>query len=149
MGTIMQTFESPDGYVAVRLDPGDLVLESIEEACEEHDIDTGAVVSGIGTFRNLHIHSLHTDDLELDGEEMDTYFELDGCWEINGIQGLIAGGEPHLHLTAFDGERTVAGHLEGGNETNALCEILIKTWDDDFALTREPNRFDIPMLEEA
>lgn len=140
----MRTFESESGYVAVRLDPGDMALESIRTACEEHDVGTGAVVSGIGTFRNLHVHYFAGEHPRVD--DGDVFLELDGAWEINGIAGMIADGEPHLHVTAFDGERTIAGHLEEGNEVNALCEILIRKVDG-LDLVRRPNEFDIPMLE--
>nr|WP_226482814.1 DNA-binding protein [Natrinema amylolyticum] len=41
----MESFESDDGHVIVRLDRGDMALESIERACEEYDVDTGAVAT--------------------------------------------------------------------------------------------------------
>jgi predicted DNA-binding protein with PD1-like motif len=141
----MRSFAS-DETVVVRLDPGDPVLASIETAVADHDLHTAVVVSGIGTFRGLHIHYLHTTDL--DDEPRNTYLDLDGAWEINAIQGVVADGEPHLHVTAFDGDRTVAGHLEPGNEINALGEIVLQRVDD-LALTRRPNAHDVPMLEEA
>ena len=61
----METFEADDGHVVVRLDRGDMALESIERACERHGVDTGAVVSGIGTFSNLNIHYVNRTDLRL------------------------------------------------------------------------------------
>lgn len=142
----MRTFPTDDGHVVVRLDTGDLVLESIRRACEDHGVDTGAVVSAIGTLRNLRVHYLHTDDLDRSSEERNTVLDLDGAWEVSGIQGMIADGEPHLHVTAFDGERTIAGHLEEGNEVNALGEVLIRKLDGP-SLTRRPNEHGVSMLE--
>lgn len=143
----VRTFTDGDGHVIVRLDTGDRVLESIREACEEHAVDTGAVVSAIGTLRNLNINYLHTADLEQEQTDRNTDLELGGCWEVSGVQGLIADGDPHLHVTAHDGERTVAGHLEEGNEVNALFEILIRNLDGP-QLTRRPNEYGVSMLEE-
>jgi hypothetical protein len=143
----MDTFESEEGYVVVSLETGDDALESIEAACEKHDVDTGAVVSAIGTLRNLNVHYLTTDDLTADRSERNEVLELDGCWEVSGIQGLIADGEPHLHVTADDGDRTVAGHLEPGCEVNALAEILIRRIDD-LELGRTRNEFDVSTLSE-
>jgi predicted DNA-binding protein with PD1-like motif len=143
----MRTFESEEGYVAVGMETGDLALESIREACEEHDVATGAVVSAIGTFRNLNVHYLHTDDLTAEREDRNTILELDGAWEVSGIQGLVADGEPHLHVTAYDGERTIAGHLEEGCEVNALCEVLIRRVDD-LDLVRRANDFGVSTLQE-
>lgn len=142
----MRTYTSGDDHIVVRLDTGDLVLESIREACAEHDVETGAVVSAIGTLRNLNVHYLHTDDLEQEQEDRNTVLELDGCWEVSGVQGLIADGEPHRHVTAFDGDRTIAGHLEAGNEVNALAEILLQRLDGP-TLTRRPNEYGVSMLE--
>jgi predicted DNA-binding protein with PD1-like motif len=139
----MHTYAT-DTHLIVRLDTGDLALESIQAAIEEHGVDTGCVVSGIGTFRNLRIHYLATTDL--DDPDRDTMFESDEPWEITGIQGAIADGEPHLHVTAFDGERTVAGHLEPGNEVNALGEVVIQRIPG-LELTRTPNAHDVDTLE--
>lgn len=142
----MRSFKADDGSVVVGLETGDLVLESIRQACAEHEIDTGAVVSAIGTLRNLSVHYLHSDDLTQDQKDRNTVLEYDGSWEISGIQGLITDGEPHLHVTAFDGDRTIAGHLEEGNETNALGEVLIQPLQG-IELTRKPNEHGVSMLE--
>lgn len=140
----MDTFTSED-IVVVQLETGDLALESIRAAIEEHAIDTGVVVSGIGTFRNLHVHYLHTTDLE--DRPRNTFVERAGAWEINAIQGVIADGEPHLHVTAYDGEETIAGHLEEGNEINALGEVVIRRVPG-LDLQRRPNEYEVGILEE-
>ena len=142
----MRSFEADDGSIVVGLETGDLVLESIRQACAEHEIDTGAVVSAIGTLRNLSVHYLHSDDLTQDQEDRNTVLEFDGCWEISGIGGLIANGEPHLHVTAFNGDRTIGGHLEEGNEINALGEVLIRPIKG-LKLTRELNEHGVSTLE--
>jgi len=141
----METFESDDGHVIVRLDRGDLALESLQEACETHDIDTGAVVSGIGTFSNLNIHYVDRTDLPSDQSKRNVDLELDGAWEITDVGGVIADGEPHLHVTGFNGERTVGGHLEEGCEVNVLGEFTIREFEG-LSLTREPNENSISQL---
>lgn len=52
----MQSHESGDDVVYLQLHPGDRVLESIEETIDAHDIQTGVIVSGIGSLSNLHVH---------------------------------------------------------------------------------------------
>lgn len=131
----MDSFESDDGHVVVGMEPGDLVLESLREAIEEHDIDTGAVVSGIGTLSNFNFHYVHTTDIS-DPDSRNTMVERDGAWEVTNVEGVIADGEPHLHVSAYDGEETVGGHLEEGNEVNVLAEFTIRTFDG-LELTRE------------
>lgn len=144
----MDSFESSDGHVIVRLDPGDLVLESLREAIDEHGVDTGAVVSGIGTLGNLNVHYVHTTDLTDDQAGRNTHLELDGAWEVTNVEGVVADGEPHLHVSAFDGERTVGGHLEEGNEINVLGEFAIREIEG-LSLTREPGERNISQLTRA
>jgi len=131
----MDSFESDDGYVIVQLEPGDLVLESLREAIDDHDIETGAVVSGIGTLSNFNFHYVHTTDIS-DPDARNTQVEREGAWEVTNVEGVIADGEPHLHVSAYDGEETVGGHLEEGNEINVLGEFTIRKIEG-LDLTRE------------
>jgi len=142
----MESFESDDGHVVIRLDRGDMALESIERACETHNVDTGAVVSGIGTFSNLNIHYVDRTDLPEEQSERNVTLELDGSWEVTNVGGAIADGEPHLHVTAFDGERTVGGHLEHGCEVNVLGEFTIRKIEG-LSLTRRAGPNGISQLQ--
>lgn len=143
----MQSWDTGDGHVVVRLDTGDMTLESIRTACETHDVEQGAVVSAIGTLRNLRVHFLTTDDLSTPREERNVVHDLDGAWEIGGISGLVVDGDPHLHVVASDGDRTLAGHLEEGNEINALGEVLIRRVGGP-SLERTRNEHDVSTLTE-
>ena len=108
------------------LEPGNLVLESIHDACAEHDVDSDVVASGIGTFRNLDFHHVPTDEMPKAKTWRNATKELLGAWEVDTIDGMIANGEPHLHLVAYNGDETVAGHLEEGNVAHLLGEIVIR-----------------------
>lgn len=146
----MRSFEGENNIV-VQLQPGDLALESIEEAIEEHNIDSGVVVSGIGSLNNLHIHYVVTYDefpeFPEESDDIDEYLNEEGAWEIGSLQGMIADGEPHLHINAFDAEtdRMVAGHLEPESEVHALMEIVIQRLEG-VDLERQPEDMGIPML---
>ena len=131
----MDSFESDDGYLIVQLEPGDLVLESLREAIDVHDVDTGTVVSGIGTLSNFNFHYVHTTVIS-DPDARNTQVEREGAWEVTNVEGVIADGEPHLHVSAYNGEETVGGHLEEGNEINVLGEFTIKKIEG-LELTRE------------
>lgn len=141
----MESFESDDGHVIVRLDRGDMALESIERACTAHTVDTGAVVTGIGTFSTLNIHYVDRTDLPDEQTERNVDLELQGAWEVTDINGVIADGEPHLHVTAFDGERTVGGHLEAGCEINVLGEVTIRKLPG-LSLERQPDEQGVSRL---
>ena len=143
----MDTFASDDDHVVVRLDRGDLALESLAEACETHGIDAGVVVSGIATFSTLNIHYVHRTDLPKDQSQRNTNLELSGSWEVTNVNGVVADGEPHLHVTAFDGDRTVGGHLEEGCEVNVLGEFTIRELSG-LELERRPDDHGVSKLRE-
>ena len=111
--------------ILLRFDPGELLLEGIREFLKAEDIRTAVVVSGIGTFSDCRIHHSvagYPPDLLTRHQN---YIDLQGSWEIAAIQGVIADGEPHLHVTLCEGDRTIAGHLEDGCKVLTLAELAI------------------------
>ncbi|HTU01715.1 MAG TPA: PPC domain-containing DNA-binding protein, partial [Candidatus Sulfotelmatobacter sp.] len=111
--------------ILVRFDPGELLLEGLREVIKAEAIGTAVVVSGIGTFSDCRIHqSVAGYPPNLLTRHQD-YLELKGCYEIAAIQGIIANGEPHLHVTLSEGHSTIAGHLEDGCRVMTLAEIAI------------------------
>ncbi len=111
--------------VLVRFDPGERLLEGLRELIRAEGIRTGLVVSGIGTLSDCRIHQSvagYPPNLMTRHQE---YLELKGSYEIASIQGIIADGEPHLHITLSEGNHTVAGHLEDGCLVMTLAEVAI------------------------
>jgi predicted DNA-binding protein with PD1-like motif len=108
----METHQAEDPLIL--LETGDLVLESLRDACDEYDVDSGAIASGIGTFRSLNSHYVPTPEMPTEKKWRKETHELVGAWEVGTIDGMIANGDPHPHLVAYNGDRTVAGHLEEG-----------------------------------
>ena len=56
----MQYFkeEKENGKIIIRLDQGEMLLESIETVISEANIKNGVVISGIGTLSDARIHSV-------------------------------------------------------------------------------------------
>jgi hypothetical protein len=113
--------------VVLRLDQGDLVLESIEKVLEETGIQQGVVISGIGTLDQSVLHMVTTT-----GYPAVEYFDkkVDQPLEVVSIQGYIADGMPHLHMMISDRNGALGGHLEHGCRTLYLCEIVIMEYLD-------------------
>jgi len=117
----------PTELIALGIQPGEMLLESIRAACEEHDIRNGAVVSGIGTLKTCHMHYIEHTDFP----PKDHFYHLDKPLELLSVSGLIADGEPHLHIVVSCGwEEVYAGHLEPGSEVAYLAEIAILKCND-------------------
>ena len=84
-----------DEIICVRLDYGDDFLKCMEEVARAKDIQTGVIVSGIGTFDRARIHYItHTG---FPGE--DKIVELEGPIELASMDGIIADYTPHLHCS--------------------------------------------------
>jgi hypothetical protein len=111
--------------ILVRFDPGERLLEGLRELIRTEDIRMGLVVSGIGTLSDCRLHQAiagYPPNLMTRRQE---YLELKGSYEIASIQGIIADGEPHLHITVCEGHQTVAGHLEDGCVVMGVAEVAI------------------------
>ena len=113
--------------VVIALEPGELLLESIREAVRRCGIKSGAVVSGIGTLKTCRMHYIN----DVTFPPADTIFSLEKPLELLSINGLIADGEPHLHIVVSCGSNEVyAGHLEEASEVAYLAEIAVLAFND-------------------
>ena len=128
----------------IRLDQGDLLLESINEFIQREQISDGVVVSGIGTLDNCTYHMVMTTGYP----PVDQFFNVkDTPMELSSINGIIADGVPHIHIAFSDPNREYTGHLENGCRVLYLCEILIMELKG-MNLTRIPNSKNIKELKQ-
>ena len=100
--------------ILARFDPGEKLLEGIRDLIKQEHLHTGVVVSGIGTLSDCRVHETVAGYPPNLMTRHQHYRELKGSYEIASIQGIIADGEPHLHITLCEGDTTVAGHVEEG-----------------------------------
>ena len=114
-------------FITIGLGPGELLLESIQKAIKQYDIQNGVIISGIGTFKTCRMHYITTTDIP----PADAIYTLEKPLELNSISGIIANGEPHLHISVSSGENEAyGGHLELGSELAYLAEITILKCND-------------------
>ena len=107
--------------IALRLDRGDDVLESIAAAARSRDVHSGLVLSGIGTLDRARLHHItHTGY-----PPQDAIVAYEGPIELVSISGFIADYTPHLHTCLSICETTYLGHLEPGGRVLYLAEIAI------------------------
>ncbi|MBS7660302.1 DNA-binding protein, partial [Candidatus Bathyarchaeota archaeon] len=96
------------------LDPGDCVLESINELIKREGIKDAVVFSAIGTLDECVLHMVTTT-----GYPPKDFFRRwrDAPLELVSIMGIVADGKPHLHAVVSDKDNAYAGHLEEGCRT--------------------------------
>jgi len=117
-----KAYTGPVEVIAVGIQPGEMLLESVESAVKEHDIQNGVVVSGIATLKVANMHHIIHDRFPPE----DRFFTIEKPLEVSNISGIIANGQPHLHITVgYRDEWSVAGHLEPGSEVLYLAELVI------------------------
>ena len=110
----------------LRIDRGEYLLESIECFIESQNIHNAVIISAIGTLDYCVMHMVITTTLP----PVDHFVKWENKpLEITSINGIIADGSPHLHMTVSDHEYAYAGHLEHGCRILYLCEIVIAEMD--------------------
>jgi len=102
--------------IAYRLTKGCDLKESIERICLENGIKSGVVISSVGSLLNFRVRLS-------DGV---TVKEFKGNFEIISLNGTIANGASHLHISVSDeNANCFGGHLVMGNLINTTCELVI------------------------
>lgn len=127
----------------IRLDRGDLLLESILEAIRNHDIQDGAVLTAAGSLQECTFHGV----MSLVEKPEQKFTTLKEPLEILNINGIIAGGEPHLHMTLANVKGiAVGGHLEKGCKVLYRAELTLAKFKGA-RLARTPNQAGVPVLQ--
>ncbi len=128
--------------IVLRLDRGDLLLESIEAAIQKHNIQDGAVMTAAGSLQECTWHGVKS----LADKPEDLFTTKKGPMEILNVNGLIAAGEPHLHMTLSSPEGAAfGGHMEKGCKVLYRAEITIAKFGGT-RLARKVNKAGVPML---
>jgi predicted DNA-binding protein with PD1-like motif len=115
-------YAGPVEVITVGLEPGEKLLESIRAVIAEHDIRNGVVVSGVATTKRCAMHYIEHTGFPPD----DTRYCVDEPLEVGSISGIIADGEPHMHIAVgHKQDRCWVGHLEDDTVVCYLAELCI------------------------
>lgn len=127
----------------IRLDRGDLLLETIQDAIKKNNIQDGAVLTAAGSLQECTYHRVKS----VAAKAEDEFITVKGPIEILNVNGMIAAGETHLHMTLSSPDKGVfGGHIENGCRVLYRAEITLAKFSG-MALARKPNKDGIPMLQ--
>lgn len=133
-----------DEVIRIRLDRGDLLLETILNAVERHDVQDGAVLTAVGSLQECNFHTVAS----LAESPEQNRIHKPGPLEILNVNGMIAAGEPHLHMTLADKDgRAMGGHLDPGCKVLYRAEVTIAKYGGA-RLERKPNAAGVGVLQE-
>jgi predicted DNA-binding protein with PD1-like motif len=129
--------------IRLRLDRDELLLESIQDTIKKHKIEDGAVLTAAGTLQVCTFHAV----ANMNASPEDKMMTRQGPLEILGLNGIIAGGEPHLHMTLGNNQgQTTGGHIEPGCKVLYRAEITIARFSGP-KVARLPNKDGVPMMQ--
>jgi predicted DNA-binding protein with PD1-like motif len=126
----------------IRLDRGDLLLETIQDVVQKYGIADGAVVSAVGSLQECTYHRIKS----LGEKPEDEFITVKEPMEILNINGMIANGEPHLHMTLSGMKGAFGGHLEKGCRVLYRAELTVAKFAGT-PLARKPNKDGVPILQ--
>ena len=106
--------------ICKRLHRGDDLLCRIRELAEEHQIEAGVLLSGVGCLLRGRVRDAGGVRLR----------QIDEPCEIVSLNGTVSRTRCHLHI-ALSGEdlSTLGGHLVEGCIINTTCELVIGVLD--------------------
>lgn len=126
----------------VLLDRDALLLESINDVIRQEDIHDGFVTVSSGSVQECTYHYVTTTA----ERATNAYKTVKGPFEILNAGGMIANGEPHLHITlSSNAKGAFGGHLEKGCRILYLAEVTIEKYSGA-PLTRSNNANGISLL---
>ena len=108
--------ESGLNAIALRLNPGDDLRQSLLAYCIDHTIDAAYLLSGIG--------SLHQAVIRFANQPTGT--GLEQPLEILSLAGTLSRHGVHLHIVVSDSDgQLVGGHLLDGSLIRTTAEIVL------------------------
>jgi predicted DNA-binding protein with PD1-like motif len=100
--------------LAIRLNPGDDIIEQLERAVKENAIQSALILNGLGSARAYHIHVV--DDKNLPPAE--SFLKKEEPCDIISMCGAVIDGRIHCHITLANDRKAFGGHMHKG------CTVL-------------------------
>ncbi|BDQ35519.1 PPC domain-containing DNA-binding protein [Pseudodesulfovibrio portus] len=116
--------------IALRLHPGDDVLEELERLVREREIQAACVLTCVGSLTRAVLRMANCAEATT----------LEGHFEIVSLVGLLSSHGSHLHIAISDGSgKTVGAHLLPGSRVYTTAEIVVGVMPEyRFLRTHDP-----------
>jgi uncharacterized protein len=127
----------------ILLDRDALLLESILDVIKQKKIEDGYVQISAGSVSSCTYHYVTSTA----PKPVNAFKTVKGAFEVLNGGGIIAAGEPHIHIALSSPDKgAFGGHLEKGCRVLYLAEITILQFRGE-ALTRANNQNGVALLE--
>ncbi len=109
------------------------LLAGLEKMVKEQKIKNAVILSGVGSVRNYHIHSVSNRDFP----SKNIFIKDPGSpADIISINGYVIDGRLHPHMTLTTGEKAFGGHIEPGNSVFTFAIVTMGVFADGVDLSR-------------
>jgi predicted DNA-binding protein with PD1-like motif len=109
------------------------LLAGIEKMIKEHNIRNAVIMSGIGSVRNYHIHSVSNRTFP----SKNVFFkDPTSPADIISINGYVIDGRLHAHMTLTTGDKAFGGHIEPGNSVFTFAILTLGVFGDGVDLSK-------------
>ena len=122
-----------DRLVVLRFKFDTDLLAGLEKMVKEQKIKNAVFLSGIGSVRGYHVHSVSNR----------TFPSKNVFWkdptapaDILSVNGYVIDGKIHGHMTLSTGEKAFGGHIEPGNSVFTFAIVTLGVLDDAADLSR-------------
>ncbi|WP_320128647.1 PPC domain-containing DNA-binding protein [uncultured Sphaerochaeta sp.] len=144
--TIVSGKEQRLEIFTVGLEPGDLLLESIQFLIKDHRIMNGIVLTGFGTLDLCTMHYVADSNFP----PTNVMYGLSGALELTSMSGIIANASPHIHITVSQGRHmSYGGHLEAGSRVLYLAEFSVLKLENSKLIREFDAERQISLLRDA
>lgn len=122
--------------VAVRLAPGEDLLEGLAKACKEHNLNNGLILTGIGSLRCARFFNPVPLPERKIGYGYGDPIALAGPIELLATSGMICQGDTgetlfHIHVSLSDQNGgSWGGHLIEGNKVLITADFVLGEVED-------------------
>jgi len=109
------------------------LLAGMERMVKEQKIKNAVILSGIGSLRNYHIHSVSNRTFPSKNIFLKNPTEPA---DIISVNGYVIDGRIHAHMTLTNGEKAFGGHVEPGNTVFTFAIVTLGILGDNVDLSK-------------
>lgn len=109
------------------------LLAGMEKMVKEQKIKNAVILSGIGSLRNYHVHSVSNRTFP---SKNAFYKDPTAPADILSMNGYIIDGRLHPHMTLSIGDKAWGGHVEPGNSVFTFAIVTVGVFADGVDLSK-------------
>jgi predicted DNA-binding protein with PD1-like motif len=109
------------------------LLAGIERTVKREKIRNGVILSGVGSLRGFHIHTVSNRTFPSKNVFVKN---PTAAADLLSMNGYVTNGRVHAHVTLANPDKAFGGHLEAGTEVFTFAVVTIGVLSDKTDLSR-------------